>query len=77
MNVYLTANFLLRRHVTFGYVSPMMGPEIVISLAKFVGSVGALSVDAARVTEFSMDGKVFVCLRKENIWAINPKIYFR
>jgi hypothetical protein len=55
----------------------MMGLELVISLAKFVRSVGALSIDAARVKEFNMDGEESVCLRKENFTAINPKIYFR
>lgn len=33
----------------------MMGLELVIPLAKIVGSVGSVSIDAARVTGFNMD----------------------
>jgi len=55
----------------------MIGLELVIPLAKIVGSVGAVSIDAARVTEFNMDVQDFVCLRQENIRAINPEISSR
>jgi hypothetical protein len=44
----------------------MMGLQHVISLAKFVASVRAVSVDAARVGECSMEEEVFVCLPKKN-----------
>jgi hypothetical protein len=33
----------------------MIGLELVIPLVKIVGSVGAVSVDAARVTKFNVD----------------------